>query len=92
MVSRYRAGARVKELVSEFGISRETVCQHLNRRGVERRVQGLRAEDVPKAVELYRSGWSLAKISATFETSSNTVRARLLGAGVQMRDTHGRER
>lgn len=85
-MERYRAGSTVKELACAFDISRETVGQHLNRRGVERRVQGLQPEDVPQAAELYRTGWSLAKLGEKFGTAANTVRTRLLEVGVKMRE------
>jgi len=85
LVARYQEGAMVKDLAHEFGISRDTVCKHLNRREVERRSRGLRPEDVAEAARLYRAGWSLAKISEKFGTTDMTVRARLLEAGVEMR-------
>jgi hypothetical protein len=47
-------------------------------------------DDVPAAADLYRAGWSLARIAEKFRTAGNTVRARLLEVGVIMRDTHGR--
>lgn len=82
----YQGGAKIKELASEFGISRDTVCRHLNRQEIERRVQGLRPEDALHAAELHRTGWSLARIGEKFGTTAKTVRTRLLEVEVQMRE------
>jgi hypothetical protein len=85
LVAAYRAGAKVKGLAATFGVSRDTICRHLNQRGVERRNQGLQPQDVPAATELYRQGWSLLRIAEKYDTTDMTVRARLAAAGVQMR-------
>ncbi|RSM82576.1 hypothetical protein DMH04_25630 [Kibdelosporangium aridum] len=92
LVKHYQAGATVKVLAAQYGVSRGTVGQHLRSRGINTKPPGLHPDEVPTAAELYRDGWSLARIAEKFDTSSNTVRARLLDAGVVMRDTQGRER
>jgi hypothetical protein len=91
LVASYQAGVKVKDLAAQFDISRSAVCKHLNRRGIERRVRGLRPEDVSMAAELYQAGWSLARLSKKFGTSNMPVRARLLEVGVRMRDAQRQE-
>lgn len=39
-----------------------------------------------------RGGWSLARVGARLSVDAHTVRAALLGLGVPVRDTHGRDR
>jgi transposase-like protein len=89
VVATYAAGATVHELAAQFGINRRTVGKHLRARDVDTRPPGLHPDDVPRAVELYRIGWSLAAIGEKFGTSANTVRTRLLEDGVQMRPRQG---
>ncbi len=93
LVIDYQAGATVYELAKLYGISRGIVGKHLRSRGIDTKPPGLHPDDVPTAADLYESsGWSLARIAEKFGTTANTVRARLLEAGVVMRDERGRER
>jgi hypothetical protein len=85
LVQGYEAGATVFQLGDRFGIDRRTVGKHLRARGIDTTPPGLRPDDIPRAAELYRAGWSLARISREFDTTHMTVRARLLEAGVVMR-------
>jgi Recombinase/Recombinase zinc beta ribbon domain/Helix-turn-helix domain of resolvase len=89
LVTRYTAGATVYDLADRFSISRATVGQYLRGCGVDTKPPGLHPDDVPAAAKLYEGGWSLARIAGKFDTSPNTVRARLLETGVRMRDTQG---
>ncbi|MGH7510945.1 MAG: helix-turn-helix domain containing protein [Gemmatimonadales bacterium] len=92
LVMAYETGATVYELATEFGINRVTVGKHLRSRGVDTKPPGLASGDVPAAAELYRQGWSLARIAERYNTTANTVRVRLIEVGVAMRDTHGQGR
>lgn len=85
LVSTYRDGATVYELARQFGIHRTTVGKHLRARGVDTTPPGLAPGDVPTAAELYRHGWSLARIAERYDTTANTVRTRLLEVDVRMR-------
>jgi len=85
LVAAYGAGGTVHELAVEFGIHRVTVGQHLRALGVDTTPPGLNPDDVPMAVELYQSGWSLVRIAEKYDTSSNTVSKRLREVGVMMR-------
>jgi hypothetical protein len=92
LVADYGAGAGVGHLATKYGIHRATVGKHLDERSIARRTSGLAPADIPKAAQLYREGWSLARIAERYGTTDKTVWARLREVGVQMRDTHGRER
>lgn len=92
LVAAYQAGLGMRELAVRFSISRSTVGQHLRARGVDTQPPGLHPDDIPAAVQLYRTGWSLARIADKFGTTDMTVRARLLEVGVRMRDPHERLR
>jgi DNA-directed RNA polymerase specialized sigma24 family protein len=89
MVAAYGDGATTLELAVQFGIHRSTVGQHLATRGIDTKPPGLHLNDVPAAADLYRAGWSLARIAKKFGTTDNTVRARLLDARVRMRPQQG---
>ena len=78
------------ELARKFGIHRSTIGRHLRARGVDTRPDALGPEDVLRAAELYRSGWSLMRIARRYEVAGDTARRRLLEAGVQMRGPHER--
>jgi hypothetical protein len=92
LVSDYRGGAKLTDLVAKFGVSRGTVSKLLESRGIPRRYRKLSTDDIHKMVDLYRTGQSLAKVGAQLDVDPNTVRHHLLRAGVAMRDSHGRQR
>jgi len=85
LVVAYYDGATVYELARQFGIHRTTVGKHLRARWVDTTPLGLVPGDVPAAAELYRHGWSLARIAEKYGTTAGTVRTRLLEVGVRIR-------
>jgi DNA-directed RNA polymerase specialized sigma24 family protein len=89
LVQSYREGAGVKELATMFGISRQTVSDHLDRAAVERRRRGLTEKEILKAAVLYGEGWSLKRLGDRFGIDAETVRQALLKGGVQMRPRNG---
>jgi hypothetical protein len=64
LLNRYRAGAKVGELATIFGIHRYTVSDILDRQGVARRPRGIPPECVRDVITSYWSGASLATIGA----------------------------
>lgn len=92
MAARYWAGATVYELAGEFGIERRTVATRLKKAGVSMRRQPASAEQAAEMVRLYKSGLSLAKVADQTGVSTKTVLNYLRADGIQLRDTHGRER
>ena len=49
-------------------------------------------EQVDLATRLYQQDWSVARIGSHLGVNGGTVWLALRARGVQMRDTHGRER
>jgi hypothetical protein len=91
LVAGYKAGASVYELGRQFQIHRDTVSGILERQSVPRRGRPLSPAQIEKAVRLYGEGQSLAKIAPKLGCHPSTVRLALLGAGVTLRDNHGRD-
>jgi len=73
LVPGYQRGFTVYELASRFGIHRETVSSVLEREGVPRRQRPLSPSQVEMAVDLYESGWSLARVGAGLGCDPSTV-------------------
>ncbi len=91
-MTEYLEGRPTAELTRQFGLAKGTVLKILSEHSVPMRRQGLVDEHVPEAIQLYESGWSLAKIANRFDVSVNAVYHKLLAAGARMRDPHGRVR
>ncbi|WP_205857676.1 sigma factor-like helix-turn-helix DNA-binding protein [Phytoactinopolyspora endophytica] len=87
----YASGKSAYQLATQFGIHRLTVSEHLHRRGVRMRQQGISAEQIVLAGRLYDEGWSLARIGKEFGSSAETVRKRLHESGVVIRARPGWE-
>jgi hypothetical protein len=85
LINAYEQQVPVKELAQRFGIHRLTVTALLQRNGVELRRSGLVASEIPRAAELYRQGWSLARLGASYGVDPTTVWRALCAAGVAMR-------
>lgn len=85
LVDGYRAGKTVFQLADQFGIDRRTVGRHLRTRGIDTTPPCLQPNEIPEAVALYNSGWSLARIGNKYGIASTTVRIYLLREGVVMR-------
>lgn len=79
-------GVGVKELATKFGIHRSTVGKFLKERGIETRPT-LKPEDIPTAAALYRSGLTLAQVAQRYGIAKDTVRLKLIEAGVTMRSS-----
>ncbi|MGQ0776414.1 MAG: helix-turn-helix domain-containing protein [Pseudonocardiales bacterium] len=56
------------------------------------RRRGLSLDQLDEAVQLYREGWSLARIGEQMGVDPTTVLTRLRERGLRRRDTRGRER
>jgi hypothetical protein len=59
---------------------------------VSKRTRSMSAAQIDEAVQDYAAGQSLEKIGNRLGFDSTTVLKELRLRGVQMRDTHGRER
>ena len=89
MVTSYQAGSTTKDLAYVYGIHHTTVSGLLKRNGVTLRAQRLSPDYISLAIELDQ-GWSLARVGRRFSCVPNTVRATLIDAELQRRDTHSR--
>ena len=89
LLERYRAGTRIIDLATEFGIARNTVMKHVERAGAPRR-RNLVRDHLDEARRLYDQGWSLAKVAEHFGVDPGTVGYTFRKAGIPRRDTHGR--
>ncbi len=57
--------------------------QPLRASGLELRRQGLIGADIGRVADLYRDGWSLAKLGAEFGCTAETVHKAFKRAGVE---------
>lgn len=92
MAARYLEGANVNELAAEFRCARQTVALRLKEHGVVMRNQPATAEEIAQVVELYGSGLSLVGVAEKTRFSAKSVFNYLRAEGVQLRDSHGRDR
>jgi DNA invertase Pin-like site-specific DNA recombinase len=92
IISRYESGASSLRLANQFRISKGSVIRILRDAGVPIRSQRLSDEQIEEAASLYRSGLSLIQIGIRLGSDATTVHRQLRRYGVQMRDTHGRDR
>jgi DNA-binding CsgD family transcriptional regulator len=83
LIEGYLAGRTVYELGAEFGINRKTVSEHLHRRGVPMRRQGLSATQKKEAARLSDQGWLLARIGRRLDVNTRTVLRFLRESGVR---------
>ncbi|MGL5823508.1 MAG: hypothetical protein ACRCYU_01390 [Nocardioides sp.] len=88
----YQAGVSPPLIGSRYGISRNSVMDIVAGLGVARRRPNMQPDQVDGAVDLYESGWSLARIGERLGFDPTTIRNRLLAQGVTMRDCHGRSK
>lgn len=75
--ARYKAGATLREIAADLGVSRPRPPSDA---------------DVDEMRRRYAAGESLERIGSGLEFSAGTVRGWLLAEGVAMRDSHGRQR
>ena len=92
MAARYLEGASVNELTAEFRCARQTVAARLKAHGVAMRNQPATAVEIAQVVELYTSGLSLVGVAEKTRFSPKSVLNYLRAEGVQLRNTHGRDR
>jgi hypothetical protein len=84
----YGSGATLRELAQEFRIHRHTAADLLERVGVARRGKGPKAKEMNRAIRMYEAGESTATVGQRLGYAADTIRNRLLSAGVQMRGPH----
>jgi DNA-directed RNA polymerase specialized sigma24 family protein len=79
----------MKELATEFGVSRQTVAAHLRRAKAPVRRQGLSQKQATEIVALYEAGWTSRELADRYGVSTDTVLRTLHRQGVKIRSRHG---
>src|SRR4051794_36182252 len=90
----YRRLGSIAAVAGELGVAYETARQWLRGAGVELRPKGRPSEHAPalqvnELAARYRKGESIAALAESVGVSPNTVRNRLLDAGVTPRPRPG---
>lgn len=81
---RYTAGASIRALSQEYGVSRGGLRQLLQGEGVALREQGITPDDAEKAVRLYETGLTIREVEQV-GYSYGTIQRMLNENGVAMR-------
>lgn len=90
--SRYETGAKLSEIASDLGVSRQRLTSLLRGRGVRLRRSSPSQSEVNEMVCRYAAGESLERVASHSGFSAGTVRNWLTTSVVKVRDSHGRER
>ncbi len=85
MVGLYGAGLSARQVGLEVGLHREAVMRHLRNSGARIRRQGLDADAVDQARELYLSGKTLAQVGIVLGVAPGTIGRYLRSHGVPLR-------
>jgi len=85
LASAYRAGERVTTLAARYGISRETLLQHLKKHGAAKGLNAFTPEKAQRAVELYVAGMTLAEAAAATDSNSRSIVLELEARGIPRR-------
>lgn len=85
LIADYQARMPVKDIATKFNLHPSSVTLHLKSHGVPPRRYGLDPRHIPEAAKLYEQGASLKAVGERFGADKETVRKRLVEAGVQMR-------
>jgi hypothetical protein len=92
LIEGYAAGETTYELGTRFSIQRQTVSRILKREGIPLRNQPLSGDEIAAAIDMYGVGLSCQRIAHLLCCNHGTGRRALIGEGVRLRDSHGRER
>lgn len=82
LITDYQAGAPSTALMTKYNLGKGTVLKILEDHGVSRRNQPLSPEQCTEAIELYLSGWSMAKVGRHYGRAHTVIRDLLRRRGV----------
>lgn len=85
LVARYNAGAAIRALSLEYGVSRSGLRQLFQAEGVTLREQGITPEDAENAVRLYENGLTIRQVVGRVGHSYGTIRTVLHEHGAALR-------
>jgi hypothetical protein len=77
--------------MSRYQLGKGTLLRVLHEQGVAMRRQPMSPDEIEQAWELYQTGLSLTKIGQQIGRDHTVVSRSLRAAGLQLRDSHGRE-
>jgi hypothetical protein len=92
LVADYQSGMATTRLTSKYNLGKGTVLRLLRSHGVTLRHQPLTPAQIAEAIQLYKQGWSLARVGAHLGREDSLIWLTLKRAGVPRRDSQGRER
>jgi len=92
IVAGYLAGTTTRELGERFEVDRTTVSGILKNGGVTMRRRSMESAEVEHAIQLYKPGLSLAKISEVLPYDPSTIWRKLKSLAITTRDSQGRYR
>jgi lambda repressor-like predicted transcriptional regulator len=92
LLTRYNAGAALRALSLEYGVSRSGLRQLLQSKGVALRTQGITSDDAEEAVRLYERGPTIRQVAEQIGSSFGTIRNVLHRHGVSLRPSAIRKR
>ena len=79
----------MKELATEFGVSRQTVAAHLRRAKSPVRRRSFSHKQATEIVALYEDGLTSRELADRYGVSTDTVLRALHRHGVKIRSRHG---
>lgn len=89
IVQGYTEGVQVADLATELHMDQWTVGKYARLHGLPPRFPRLGPQQIEEAVELYRSGQSLAKLAHRFGVATDTVAKALRQNGQKLRPRNG---
>ena len=88
LVRRYLTGESASVISKDLGIHRTTALSILQAAGVKRRCKVMTEGRTRRAITLYESGMSLAKIGSILKVNPQTIRNAIGKRGVRIRGAH----
>lgn len=89
VVEGYLSGLSCDALRLEYGLGKSSVISILSDAGIERRHQRMRGDDLARAIDLYKSGLSLAEVGAVLGRSASTIQSALQRSQDLLRSKRG---
>jgi DNA-binding CsgD family transcriptional regulator len=85
LATAYEGGASIKELAARWRLHRTTVAAQLRQAGVRLHRQGIPADRLDEALQLYGDGWSCQRLAERYACDAETVRQALKRASDRLR-------
>jgi hypothetical protein len=89
IVEAYESGTPTTVMTERYQLGKGTILKLLREQGVVLRNPRFAPERIPEATQLYKDGWSLARLGERYGCDATVVRRALLAAGVTLRPRPG---